>query len=447
MDSIIPFLIVLGVLVFFHELGHFLVAKLFGVGVEKFSLGFGPRILGKTVGLTDYRLSAIPLGGYVKMVGEEPDAEIDPKDIPISFTHKPVYQRMLIVAAGPVFNFFLAILIYYAVFQISGIPVFIPIIGDVQKDSPAQKSGFKLEDRVMAINGDNIDGWRDIADRVSKSQGKSLEFLVQREGETLSLKVTPELSDYKNLFGEEIKQYDIGINLLTKPIINNMEPGLPAQKAGLKQGDIVTAIDDTPIHTWDQLAEKVLNCGGKKLTFKILRKDEVHIINVTPSKVMTPDHLGKKHERFRIGISIPTPDYYQKKLNPIQAMSESMSHIYFISEISILSVVKLISGTISAKDTFGGPILIAQTAGKMAKKGTSKFLEFIAWISISLAILNLLPIPVLDGGHLIFFSIEGIRGKPVSIRAREIAQQGGIALLLLLMVFVFYFDITRFFSG
>ncbi len=447
MDSIIPFLIVLGVLVFFHELGHFLVAKFFGVGVEKFSLGFGPKILGKTIGITDYRLSAIPLGGYVKMIGEEPDAELDPKDIPLSFTHKPVYQRMLIVAAGPIFNFFLAILIYYGIFQISGMPVYVPNVGDIQKDSPAWKSGFKLGDRVLAINGVDIDGWQDVTDMVSESQGKPLEFLMKRKDNTLPLKVLPELSDYKNLFGEEIKQYNIGISLLTKPIINNMEPGLPAQKSGLEQGDIITAIDDTPIQTWNQLAEKVLNCGGKKLTFNILRNNEVHIINVTPSKVMTPDLLGKKQERYRIGISIPTPDYNQKKLNPIQAMSKSLSYIYFISEISILSVVKLISGTISAKDTLGGPILIAQTAGKVAKKGTSKFLEFIAWISISLAILNLLPIPVLDGGHLVFFSIEGIRGRPVSIRAREIAQQGGIALLLLLMVFVFYFDIARLFSG
>jgi regulator of sigma E protease len=348
--SIIAFTVVLGVLIFFHELGHFLVARAFGVGVEKFSLGFGPKLLGKTIGITDYRISLIPLGGYVKMVGEEPNAEIDPADIPLSFTHKHVFKRILIVAAGPLFNFFLAILIFFILFQISGTYMLQPSIGEVAPDSPAYRGGLEKGDLIVAIDGKSVDSWDAMAEMISDSQGRPLQVDVRREDRIVSMTVTPALQSAKNIFNEDVDRYMIGVS---------------------SSGEVLS-----------------------------------------------------------------------KDLNPLQALEQSLVQTYKITELTVMSIVKLIQGILPAK-TLGGPIMIAQMAGQQAKEGPSNLFFLIAVISVNLAILNFLPIPVLDGGHLLFFFIEAVKGSPVNTKMREIAQQAGIFVLILLMIFVFYNDITR----
>lgn len=350
--SIFALIVVLGVLIFFHELGHFLVARLFGVGVERFSLGFGPKLVGRTIGITDYRISAIPLGGYVKMVGEEPDAEIDPADIPISFTHKHVFKRILIVAAGPMFNLLLAVIIFFVIFQISGLLILKPVIGEVKKETPAHRSGFEKNDRVLAIDSLAVESWEDMARIITSSRGKTLEISLLRGESEIAVNVTPELKTFKNIFNEDIERYVIGVSA---------------------SGEV-----------------------------------------------------------------------FSKDLTMLQALSEGVIQTYNIAALTIKSVVKLIQGTLSPK-TLGGPIMIAQLAGQQARQGMTSLAFFIALISINLAILNFLPIPVLDGGHLLFFFIEVLTGRPVSIRVREIAQQAGIFVLILLMIYVFYNDITRVF--
>ncbi len=355
MSMVIGLVIVLGVLIFFHELGHFLCAKAFGVGVEKFSLGFGPKLVSKTVGRTEYRLSAIPLGGYVKMVGEQPDEPIDPEDRPFSFTHKPVGKRMLIVAAGPVFNFVLAVLIFFLVFSISGLQIMEPVVGEVRTDSPAHAGGLEQGDRIVRIGGQSIANWSEMAEVISQSRGRALSFRVERRGTGgVELRITPEKQKMKNIFGEEKTRYVIGI----------------------------TAAGETAA----------------------------------------------------------------KRLGPIGAVKESLIRTYLITKLTIVSVVKLIQGAISVK-TLGGPIMIAQIAGEQAEQGPVNLLFFIALVSINLGILNLLPIPVLDGGHLMFFTVEAVTGRPVSIKTREMAQQVGILILMMLMIFVFYNDIMRIVSG
>ncbi|MFO7971949.1 MAG: RIP metalloprotease RseP, partial [Desulfobacterales bacterium] len=338
--NIFALIIVLGVLIFFHELGHFLVARLFGVGVEKFSLGFGPRLIGKKVGITDYIISAIPLGGYVKMVGEQPDAELDPADIPISFTHKNVWKRILIVAAGPFFNFLLAVIIFFGIFQISGMFILKPSIGEVQENTPAYRDGLKKNDLITSINGIKVSTWEEMAKIITRSRGKPLSVSVRRGDSTRVVTITPELKTFKNIFNEDIEQYVIGI----------------------------TASGD--------------------------------------------------------GIS--------QDLNVFQSLRESIIQTYYISVLTLKGVIKILQGAISPK-TLSGPIMIAQMAGEQAREGATNLIFFIALISINLAILNFLPIPVLDGGHLLFFFIEAATGSPVSIRVREIAQQAGIFLLILLM--------------
>jgi regulator of sigma E protease len=350
--SILSFIIVLGVLIFFHEFGHFLIARLFGVGVEKFSLGFGPRLIGKKVGITDYRISAIPLGGYVKMIGEEPDAEIDPQDIPLSFTHKHVAKRMLIVAAGPVFNIILAVFIFFGIFLISG-------------------------------------------------------------------------------------------SFVLKPSVGSVKQGAPAFSAGLEKGDLITAINESAINSWDEMAEIINASKGQKIQLTVRRGDSTRHFSLAPQQVTTKNIFGEDVQRYIVGITA-SGETYSKEMNFFQAISESLIQTYRVTELMVVIIAKLIKGDIST-DTLGGPIMIAQMAGDSAKAGIGSLISFIALISVNLAIINLLPIPVLDGGHLLFFSIEAIKGSPVSIKVREIAQQIGLFILILLMILVFYNDISRIF--
>lgn len=350
--TIFSFVIVLGVLIFFHELGHFLVARFFGVGVEKFSLGFGPKLFGKKIGRTDYIVSIMPLGGYVKMVGEEPNADISPVDMPFSFTHKHVFKRILIVAAGPFFNFLLAVIIFFGIFQSYGTFVLKPTVGDVTEGSPAYQAGLQKDDEIIEIDGFAVKSWETMAGIITESKGKSLALTVLRGGSILVFNVIPNQISTKSIFGDEINRYVIGIK--------------------------------------------------------------------------------------------SSGDMFARELNPFQAFSESIIQTWKISKLVVISIGKMIQGTISIK-TMGGPIMIAEMAGQQAREGATSFVFFIALLSINLGILNILPIPVLDGGHLVFFFIEAATGRPVSIKVREIAQQAGILILILLMIFVFYNDISRIF--
>ena len=449
--SILAFIIVLGVLIFFHELGHFLMARLFGVGVEKFSLGFGPRLIGKKIGITDYRLSAIPLGGYVKMVGEEPDAEVVPADTHLSFTHKHVLKRICIVAAGPVFNLLLAVLIFFIFFAITGIEDIRPIIRQVQKDSAAQRAGLRLDDRIVSIDGTKIDAWYDIDKAVTESNGRRLQLGVIRNGALIEIDVRPELKQGVDLLGDNISYFDIGISAFPElmAIVGDVNAGFPAEKAGLKKGDQITSINGIPIVSWRQMQSLISSSGGAELTLTIKRGAEVLKIHLTPQHVETKDHLGRAEKRYLIGITnqpieIPETDLVTKRLNPIEAAVKSVEQSYSILVLMIRSVAKMIDGSIP-KDSLGGPIMIAKMAGDQARLGLDKLIQFIAFISINLAIINLLPIPVLDGGHLLFFLIEAIKGRPVSIKVREVAQQIGLFILLLLIILVFYNDISKLF--
>ena len=349
--TLLSFIIVLGVLIFFHEFGHFLIARLFGVGVEKFSLGFGPRLIGKKIGRTDYRISAIPLGGYVKMVGEEPDAEVSPQDLSVSFTHKHVLKRMCIVAAGPIFNILLAVIIFFVIFWASGAMILKPSVGEVRDGSPALAAGLKAGDLITAIDGVAVANWENMTELIGASNGKTLEITVQRADTEKVFQVTPDLVPAKNLFGEDIQRYIIGISA---------------------SGDV-----------------------------------------------------------------------YTRELNLFQALTESLKQTYTIVELMVIIIGKLITGDISA-DTIGGPIMIAKMAGDQAKAGISNLIFFIALISVNLAIINLVPIPILDGGHLLFFLIELIKGRPVNLKVREVAQQIGLFIILLLVILVFYNDIFRY---
>jgi regulator of sigma E protease len=343
--------VVLGLLILFHELGHFLVAKRCGVGVLKFSIGFGPTIIGRKIGDTEYVLSAIPLGGFVKMVGEDPEEEVSAADRAIAFQTQPLWRRLAIVLAGPAANILFAFIAFTIVLAAYGdfVPVETAKVGGVRDKMPAAEAGLKAGDMITAVDGKPIEKWKELSEAIRGSGGRGLVMKVQRDGSNFDLNITPKQEPEKNIFNETVgTAYLIGI-----------EPSFEAKPVGL-----LTAIE-----------------------------------------------LGAKQTVWWVG-TLAT------------------------------SVLKLLQGSIPAKD-IGGPLLIAQAAGQQARLGLDYLLRFMAVISVNLGVLNLLPIPILDGGHLLFFLIEAVRRRPLETRPRELAQQVGLVLLLSLMAFAFYNDIAR----
>jgi regulator of sigma E protease len=374
--TVVYAIIVLGILIFVHELGHFLLAKLMGVSVEKFSLGFGPKLFGKKIGETEYLLSAFPLGGYVKMFGEGgfiEGGEQDPRPVdenapagataePVlrelteeekgrSFAHKPVLMRIAIVMAGPVFNLLFAWLIFIVLCMI-GVPTVTTKIGEALKDKPAAKAGMQKDDVITTINSKPINRWDQIAEGVAASKGAPLSLTVKRDGKEISFTITPEPRVSKNLFGEKVNGYAIGV---------------------ASAGEVVT------------------------------------------------EYFG-----------------------PFQAVIKGTEQTWKVIDLTFMSLVKMVQRVVPM-DSVGGPIMIAKMAGEQASAGGASFLAFMALLSINLGVLNLLPVPVLDGGHLLFYFMELIFRRPVPQKVREYAQQIGMVLLLGLMVLAFYNDIIRYF--
>ena len=451
--NIFAFVVVLGILIFFHELGHFLVARLFGVGVEKFSLGFGPRLFGRTVGITDYRVSAIPLGGYVKMVGDEPDAELDPKMLPYSFTHKHVFKKILIVAAGPFFNLLLAVIIYAAFFLFIGTEDIRPVINHIDARGPAAQTVLRVGDRIAAVDGKPVAAWSDINRLVADAEGRQVQFTIGRDDATAQVTIAPRAQVTKDILGDDAMFYDIGFSGVApiNAVVGDVAEGYPAAKAGLRKGDLIVAINDRPVDNWNTMKTIISESRGDALTIRYVRDDETRTVAVAPVRISEDNPLGEQIESYRIGISspgieIPESDRIVVRRGPLAAVVEAVDQTYQISRLTVLSIGKLIMGTVSTK-TLGGPIMIAEMAGEQAKAGMTNLIFFIAVLSINLAVLNFLPIPVLDGGHLLFFSIEAVIGRPINTRMREIAQQAGVFILIMLMIFVFYNDITRIFSS
>ncbi|MGD0266104.1 MAG: RIP metalloprotease RseP [Candidatus Methylomirabilota bacterium] len=439
--TILAAIVVLGILIFVHELGHFLVAKRSGVGVLKFSLGFGPKLVGVKRGETEYLLSAFPLGGYVKMIGEDPaDASVEAADPARSFSQKSVATRARIILAGPVANLLLPVVIFWGVFATVGQPYFLPIVGAPDPGSPAAQAGLLPGDRVQALNGERIERWTDVEAAVQASAGTPLNFTVVRDGRAFDVRLTPRAVATPDIFGQETQAWDVGLHPLLSTRIGQILPGHVAEQAGLRSGDRIVALNGTPVVEWDQLAKTIHESPGKPVRLTVERDGRRFDVLVTPRSTKQQTASGEE-EIGLIGIGPAAESHYQR-LNPVTALVDGVKETAGLSALIVQGFVKLIQGRISPK-TIGGPILITQMAGEVVQRGTVQLLSFTAFLSINLAILNLLPIPILDGGHLLFSLIEWLRGKPVSLRKREIAQQVGMVLLVGLMIFAFYNDIFR----
>ena len=439
--TILTAVVVLGVLIFVHELGHFLVAKRSGVGVLKFSLGFGPKLIGIKRGETEYLLSAFPLGGYVKMIGEDPgDESAEAADLKRSFSRKGVGTRARIILAGPAANLLLPVAIFWGIFTFAGQPYFLPIVGTPEKDSPAAQAGLAAGDEVKALDGRPIARWEEIKAAVQASSGRALRLTLVRSGQTVEMSVTPRAMKTRDVFGQEIEAWDLGLHPLLSTRIGQVLPGQVAQQAGLQIRDRIVALDGTPVAEWEQLAKAIHASPGRAVRLTVERGGQRFDVTVTPQPTKQRTATGEE-EIGLIGIG-PAPESQYRRLNPLAALTAGLKNTVDLSVLIVQGFVKLVEGKISPK-TIGGPILIGQMAGEVAQRGPVELLSFTALLSINLAILNLLPIPILDGGHLMFSLIEWFRGKPVSLRKREIAQQVGLVLLVGLMIFAFYNDISR----
>ena len=440
------FLVVLGVLVAFHELGHFLAARWVGVKVLKFSLGFGPKIFGRQVGETEYLLSAIPLGGYVKLFGEDETEATTPEDRRRSFAHMGIWGKVLIVAAGPGFNFILAYLIF-AGWLSTGSPLFVPTFRDLSPDiealvpgSPASEAGMEIGDHITKVNGKEISTRSELLDAVAHSKGEALSLEIRRGSQVKPLSVTPVPVQVQPAAPDE-PAYTIGVEE-TPPLVTSVMHGLPASTAGFLAGDRVIAIDGQTIYTWLQMTTIVRDSPNKPLHVDVLRNGQRIPLTVTPSAEKATVN-GKAMEVGKIGISGPGRSLMHAN-NPLQAVYQGLDATWGWTELTAIGLYKMVVGDISSKN-IGGPLTIANISGEAASQGASSVVFLIAILSINLGVLNLLPIPILDGGHLLFFLIEGILRKPLGDRQRELAQQAGLVLLVGVMIFAFWNDLERIF--
>jgi len=434
--TILTFLVVLGVLVFIHEFGHFIVARLSGVGVLTFSLGFGPKLVSRKVGGTEYCVSAIPLGGYVRLLGDDPKEEIPPEEAHRSFLNQTFPTKVAIVAAGPVFNLLLAFIIFTFFFML-GAPAPTSDIGDVLEDSPALRSGIHSDDRVVEINGREVRYWDQIEEAVQKSGGRTLHLMVARDGTTVTTDVVPMMREEKDVFGDLAKGWDIGIRPKITSQIGSVQKGSPADQAGLKAGDQILAVGDRKISRWLEIREAIQSHGGKEVTLEILRDGKPMEVRLTPVASDAQDSA----KGWKIGI-FPRPSQAIRRYNPLTAIVLGFERTWFLMDLNLKGILKLIQGKISP-NTIGGPILIAQMTGQQASEGVHSVIQFLAFLSINLGIINLFPVPILDGGHLLLFAIEAVLGRPLSTRTREGAQQVGLVIIITLMIFAMYNDLAR----
>jgi regulator of sigma E protease len=424
MQTLLYFVIALGILIFVHELGHFIAARLFGVRVETFSIGFGPKLFKFTCCDTEFAVSLIPLGGYVKMSGETPD-ELTQNFY--DFYAKPPWQRIVIALAGPLMNLILAFLFFVLSFSIGRyVPAYQFETAKVGATASSEIS-LKPGDVILSVDGRQVKNWKDFTSYVALNPDKDLTLKVKRNDEIVTVKVHTGTDD-KNGIGT------LDVIPAIKPIIGKVVKNSPAQKSGLQPGDIIFSVNGKEITSWKQVVDLIGNSQGKPVELLILRKNRKLRITVTPQ-------FNKRFGRYTIGI-IPKLDMVFVKLPVLEAFKEGLKEFKSHTEIFFSYLSKLITGEASVK-SLGGPIMIAEVAGKAAKTGISNFIYFMGFISLQLGYFNLIPLPVLDGGLILMFIIEMIRRRPISLEFMEKFQQVGFAILALLMIIVFYNDIMR----
>lgn len=545
--QVFSFIVLLGVLVFVHELGHFLVARWCGVRVEVFSLGFGKKIFQYKKDDTTYCISIIPLGGYVKMFGEQPGETIPASERPFSFSHKKVGQRIAVILAGPLMNLFFAFFIFMIVSSLGEL-VKAPVVGEVQPLSAASMAGFKAGDRIISVNNETLKTWDDFQTQLDRNLDASVAVVLERENTKEQIKLdvpvkskkNPNVVSSRSLIGDvdglnmfsyaavvavsptsplatagitsgdritkindieilNFRDLELALNTLysvadaskpadlkikiarnendpknkleqeftiagidtTKPVtldtlkiestqlyVDKVMTDSPAQAAGILKGDRIVSINGKNLTVWEDILNNIKSFDGNgALAMEIRRGDEILKLEVKPNMTTHMTQHGTEEKRFTIGISpylmYAAPETVLLKFTDISSIiKRSAERTWEVSVMTVLSFVKLINAELSPKN-IGGIFSIAQAANETFKIGLVAFLQMMALISINLFILNLLPIPILDGGHLVFYTIEAIKGSPLSLNKIELAHKVGMILLFSLMVFALFNDFRR----
>jgi regulator of sigma E protease len=545
MTGLFAFVLMLGVLIFVHELGHFLMAKLFDVKVLRFSLGFGPAIgigrwkLAVRRGETEYVAAWFPLGGYVKMVGENPEGGealegeevLAPGEEHRAFNRKPVWQRLLILFAGPGMNLLLPVLIFAAVLMF-GMPRPAAVVGTVEAESPAAQAGIEVGDRVLAVAGEPARWWEDVEDAIRARAGERVPLRIERDGETLELTLPVEERSGLDLYGGAAQVGFAGLGhvrmapvigipesdapairaglhsgdrvvsvdgaavedwsqlaeryaaaegeaafavervaaegeepqrlALRVPALGSLEalgavpatvlvaqvsPDSPAERAGLQPGDLLVAVDGRPVGSFASFSELVRASGGRALEIVYARAGERHEVRIQPERKEADTGLGIPEERWLIGITardavLPGEMAVDRVPNPLAAIPRAVAMTADLTGTFLGGFARIVTGEVSRKQ-LAGPIGIAQIASNAFERGWQAYLSTLVLISINLAILNLLPIPVLDGGQALLIAVEGVKRSPLSLRTREVVQQVGVTFLLMLMALAFWNDLSR----
>lgn len=438
MLTIFAFLLALCVLIVFHELGHYSVARLCGVKVLRFSLGFGKPLYRKQFqpGGTEWVVAAIPLGGYVKMLGEQ-DEEVDASDLPFAFNRQSVLKRICIVAAGPVANFVLAILIYWGLFMY-GMPGQRPLLAAPVAHTAAAAAGLAHWDVIEKIDAEPVQTWEDVNWRLAKK-------LVDGGALNLSVRTAQGQRVQKHLLMTGFSGNDLDKDFLAKlglqpaktvpAFLGKILPGSPAENAGLHVGDRVLAVNGKAVADWQAFSEIMRAQPDKTLVLTVQRQADTRAIAVTPQRVVQD---GKAIGRIGVAPDVLVTARY----SPGEALARGAYKCWDTSIFSLKILGRMLTGEVSWRN-LSGPVTIAQVAGETASIGWLPYLLFIALVSVSLGVMNLLPLPILDGGHLMYYMVEVLKGSPVSMRATEVGQRVGIAALVLLMSMALYNDILR----
>lgn len=445
MTTLLAFLLAIGVLVTFHEYGHYLAARLMGVRVLRFSVGFGRPLLRVVRGGTEWCVAAIPLGGYVKMLDER-EGEVDPAERHLAFNNKPVWQRMVIVLAGPLANLLLAILLYFVVF-LPGVEQLRANVGTVAPQSAAAAAGVRAGDRVSAVNGVAVANWQEVNEQVTEAIGSAghLELAVVRDVRTLTLPVDLARFDLDTLDEKSFGRLGI-MPARYLPVVAQVLPDGAGARGGLKAGDRLLSVDGQPA-SWEALVDQVHRSPGRELVLGVERAGQPLTLRVRPDTV---ERDGVK--TGRIGVA-PQVDRawldglsYRVDLGVAGSLRAAAVKTWRLSASSLKMLWGMVAGQVSWQ-AISGPLTIADYAGRTASMGWLSYLEFLALISVSLGVLNLLPIPVLDGGHFMYYTAELIKGSPLSVRTQELGQRLGLALIIALMMIALFNDLGRLLGG
>ena len=449
-DSAFWFLVLLTPLVFVHELGHYLVARWCGVRVDVFSIGFGPEIFGwKARNGTHWKISAIPLGGYIKMFGEhaiEPDADGHVRDLSdeeqaVSFQGKRLSQRAAIVFAGPAANYVFAIVVAAAMFVAIGQYYTPPRIGGISEGGPAAAAGLQPGDTIVSIGGASVERFEDIVQLIRMAPGEHLRIDVLRDGEPVTLDAVLDEKQFQAIDGTMQNVGDLGLVPYIPATVGRVVEGSAAEEAGLQAGDRIVSIDSAAVERFDQIQGIIRNAPGRALTMVVERGGVDVVLTVTPRPVEERQETGPPIVVGQLGVAAERLSELIR-YDPVTALWRATQTAGAMTRDTLKALGQIVTGKRDSKE-MGGPIMIAQVSGKVAQAGPLAFIELMIFFSINLGLINLLPVPVLDGGHLAFYAVEAVRGRPVGERAQEFSFKIGLALVLSLMIFVTVNDLLH----